>query len=331
MSATKLWMVSLLLSLMFQFGCETRQSEQKPNSKSTVQEKKQSKKTSEKLPDALVRVENLKKRLGEEKLTILELGKDLEAFQKSHIPGALFVHWVNDITDLEVSERYNVAQKKAFEKLLQRLGISKDTHIILYDDMCSRLSTRMYWTLKYYGHDQVQVLDGGKSLWAKSQKMTDQTPTVSPSKYAIDSVRHEYKVGMKAIAADLEKRKMQLLDGRPPEQYSGEEPGKVFHTGTPHKKKGHIPGAVNICWKENFNDDGTFKSVKELKELYAKRGITTNQATVTYCNEGLHAAPPWFVLTELLDVKSVKLYDDSMCEWANSEKPVVKSKKKVEK
>ncbi len=331
-SGKSAFVLFVAFSIALQSGCYFTNSETSDDVKSKQEKKQQqqdkTKKTGQsKTLAPLIAVDGLKKILGDDKVCIIELGSDQAEFDKGHIEGARFVHWVNDITDLNEAERYNITSKSSFEKLLSRLGIEHDSHIILYDDFNSRLSTRMFWTLKYYGHPQVQVLDGGKGLWAKSQALTKNKTTIKASKYVIEKVRNDIKIDMKTIASDLQSRRYQLLDGRPAEQYTGEKPGKVYHTGTPHKKKGHIPGAVNICWKENFNEDGTFKSAAELKKLYEKRGIKPQRATVTYCNEGLHAAPPWFVLTELLGAENVKLYDDSMCEWANSDKPVVKSKK----
>ena len=80
--------------------------------------------------------------------------------------------------------------------------------------------------------------------------------------------------------------------------------GVVFHTKVPHKRKGHIKGAVNAFWKNNFNEDGTFKNITELRRYYQGKGITEDKIIVTYCNEGLHATPAWFVLTQLLGYKN---------------------------
>ena len=322
MFLAKLTMASLLLTACLQAGCTSGVSDASPQT--NKQDKSQA---TVETPKSLIKVDELKKIITKSNLKVLEIGTKKEQFAKAHIEGAQFVHWVKDITDPEKNERYNIIGKSSFEKLLRRLGVKNNSHIVLYDDLNSRLSARMFWSLKYYGHENVQILDGGKGLWAKSQEMTNKTGSIESSDYTIKSVRKELKIDMKTVASQLNNPKTQLVDGRPPEQYSGEKPGKVFHTGKAHRKKGHIPGAVNICWKENFNQDGTFKSPAELKKLYKKRGISIEQATITYCNEGLHAAPPWYVLTELLNAKNVKLYDDSMCEWANSEQPVVKSKK----
>ena len=123
------------------------------------------------------------------------------------------------------------------------------------------------------------------------------------------------------IRQHLNDENVKLIDGRPPQQYTGEQPGRVFHTGKAHKHRGHIPGATNVFWVDNFNPDGTFKSARQLKALYAQRGIKPEKTAVAYCNEGLHAAPPWFVLSEILGFEDVRVYDDSMAEWGNSDDP----------
>ena len=123
--------------------------------------------------------------------------------------------------------------------------------------------------------------------------MTDKAPQRTPSQFEIGPVQQKLAADLDFIADRLQNPDVSLIDGRPKSQFTGDEPGKIFHTGALHKRKGHIPGAVNILWKDNFNADGTFKSLDELEELY--QSVTGSDMIVTYCNEGLHAAPPWFV------------------------------------
>ena len=253
---------------------------------------------------------------------LVEVGQDREGYRKGHLPNAVFIDWVDDIIDPQRPERYNVVSKSEMESLLSRLGVTRTTHVVLYDDLSSRLSTRMYWSLKHYGHDRVHVLDGGRAAWiAAGNPMSRDTVVVPRTTYEINRVNEKYRVTMAYIHSHLDHPDVQLVDGRPPDQYSGEDVGRVFHTGKPHKNRGHIPGAVNIFWKDNFNEDGTFRSTASLRELYRQRGIRPETTIVTYCNEGLHAAPPWFVLKELLGYEDVRVYDDSMSEWANESMP----------
>ncbi|MEM7317125.1 MAG: sulfurtransferase [Planctomycetota bacterium] len=270
----------------------------------------------------LVTAVQLEKLVGNDEVRILEVGRDAKEYTDGHIPSALFVHWIDDLSNPKSPDRFNNIDRPAMEKLLSRLGIQHDTHIVLYDELASRLSTRMYWSLKYYGHDRVSVLDGGQYGWVHSKrKLSREKPKVKPTKYVVQKMNPKYAASAKIIMDRLGRPNLKLVDGRPPKQFTCAEPGRVFHTDKPHKRRGHIPGASSIFWKQNFNKDGTFKSEAELRKLYSE--VHQPGATiVTYCNEGLHAAPPWFVLHELLGAKDVRVYDDSMSEWANSDRPL---------
>ena len=265
---------------------------------------------------------------GQASIQLIDVGTDEKQYAQGHIPNAQFVHWIDDIIDVKNSERYNLAGLAQMQHLLQRLGISNDDHIVLYDNLSSRLATRLYWSLKVYNHRKVSVLDGGLPQWIdQGGALSKKSRSRVVSDYQIEKTNEAMSVDMAFVEKNLRDPKVMLIDGRPAEQYSGKEPGKVFHTGKAHELRGHIPGAVHVFWKDNFNADGTFKSPAELEALYKKVGIDPDGSNtiVTYCNEGLHAAPPWFVLRELLGAKDVRVYDDSMSEWANSDRPIEQS------
>lgn len=277
----------------------------------------------------LIDCQTLRSKLDDPHLVILDLGPERELYEEGHLPGALFVDWVDDITDPSQPDRYKLISKKSMEKLIQKLGIHADSRIVLYDDLDSRVSIRMYWSLKYYGLTRAQLLDGGRAKWIATNLPLEQTIRVpEKSNYKISTADSELSVDLDFVADRLQNPNVSLIDGRPAKQFSGEQPGKVFHTGAIHKRKGHIPGATNIFWKDNFNKDGTFKSANELAELY--ESVTGSDQIVTYCNEGLHATPPWFVLSELLGHRDVRVYDDSLGEWANTDQPLDKSSDKNE-
>lgn len=257
-----------------------------------------------------------------DKVCLFEIGDNRKRYDQGHIEGAHFLHWVNDIIDPQQSDRYNILDQASIEELLSKLCVANDSHIVVYDRFASRLSARMYWTLKFYGHDKVQVLDGGFAKWSLRQPITKVVPKVEPTNYKVATIGHELRADAQRIEELLRSSSGTLIDGRPVKQFTGEEPGAVFHTSKPHQNKGHIPGAVSIPWKENFKADGTFKSALELKKMYRQRGMDSDGPIVTYCNEGLHAALPWFVASEILECEDVSVYDDSMAEWANSDRPV---------
>jgi len=276
----------------------------------------------------LIGAEKLKELIdsGQSNLRILEPSKSLKAYQKGHIPSAFYLHWVDDMINPKDVERYTNLDAEQFAKLVNKLGINKDTQIVIYDRMSSRLSTRLFWTFKYFGHDQVRILDGGFKAWGSQYRLSTETPdspVAAESEFAVQ-MRTELLAEIKFVRDHLDDSNVRFIDGRPTDQYTGKDFGKVFHTGKPHRNKGHIPEAVNVFWKDNFQPNGTFKSIPELRKLYADAGVKPDQCVVTYCNEGLHAAPPWFVLTELLGYKDVRLYDSSMAEWANADNPIDK-------
>jgi len=273
---------------------------------------------------ALITVQELDKLLksNEAGVKLVEPGKELSDFNIGHVPTAQFIHWVDDMTDSEETSKYKNPGAKQFGELMSRLGISNSDRIIIYDRMNSRLSTRLFWTLKYFGHEKVQILDGGFESWKTKFALSPKTTKPTASTYTIAATKDEILAQMDFIKEKLKDPSTRLIDGRPPAQYTGEQAGKVFHTHQEHPRKGHIPGAISIFWKDNFKDDGTFKSAEELKTLYKDAGILPDNCVITYCNEGLHAAPPWFVLTQILDYDTVRLYDHSMAEWANSDQPM---------
>ncbi|MEE2642548.1 MAG: sulfurtransferase [Planctomycetota bacterium] len=258
---------------------------------------------------------------------ILDLGPKKSAYLEGHIPGSVYVDWIRDITALTKSERYNLPPRKQFEELMSRCGITPKTHIFLYDDLDNRISVRMFWTLRYFGHPHIHILDGGKRAWQKGgHPLQRNVIRIPPTDYRCPGENRSLTASADFIFSNLNQSGLWLIDGRPLKQYTGEDAGKVYHTGKPHSKRGHIPGARHLFWKDNLEADGTFKSKEELKRMYAKFLQQQNREIVTYCNEGLHAAVPWFVLSELLDRKNVKVYDDSMCEWANSNRPTERAK-----
>lgn len=258
----------------------------------------------------------------DESVRLLEPATNNEAFLKGHIPTAQFLHWVTDMTAPENREQYNNLNSVQFGKLMNKLGVENGSRIVIYDRLSSRLSTRLFWTLKYFGHEEVQVLDGGHAAWTSKFKQTSDTVKFIPTNYKVGEPISKMLAEMAFVEKHLNDPSTKFVDGRPVKQFTGEVVGKIFHTDKPHPRNGHIPNAVNIFWKDNFDENGKFKTSNQLRALYQNAGIQTDQCVVTYCNEGLHAAPPWFVLTQLLGYEKVKLYDSSMAEWAKSKNPM---------
>ncbi len=270
--------------------------------------------SSELLVDARWLMDNLE----EPSLRLFDLGKSHSEYLSAHIPNAIFLDWRKDITDSSDPGKYTLLAKKDLERLLRKHGVEQNSIIVLSDNLTSRLSARMFWTLRYYGHRDIRILDGGEQAWLSTGfPLVEELPQHATSNYQVLEINTELLATRDYIEEGLGRDDIVLVDGRPFAQYTGDTPGKVFHTGVEHSRKGHIYGAKNVVWKDNFRPDGTFKSAKALRALYLERHVPADSSVVTYCNEGLHAAPPWFVLHELLGYEDVRLYDNSLAEWAN--------------
>jgi|SaaInl5LU_22_DNA_1037371.scaffolds.fasta_scaffold02803_7 thiosulfate/3-mercaptopyruvate sulfurtransferase len=258
-------------------------------------------------------------------LHILELGRTPYEYAQAHIPEAKFIDWRVDITNPAQPDKYNILPRAQFEALMGKLGITLNSTVVLYDTLDNRASARMFWTMKYYMHESVKVLDGGLTAWQRAgYELSAEPPEIVQTQYLVESVRGTLLVDMQYVLGNVSDPNHSLVDGRPFEQYTGEIEGKVYNTGSTHQRLGHIYGAHSVPWASNLNEDGTFKSTQELLALYEVHEVTRDKTVVTYCNEGLHAAMPWFVLSELLGYQDVRLYDSSMAEWANlSETPMI--------
>ena len=256
-----------------------------------------------------------------DKVRIISSGQSAKQFAKGHIPNAVFVDWRTQITNPDNSDLFSLPPISQLETLLSNLGVTPQTTIVLTDNLSNRMSTRIFWTLKMFGHKNLKILNGGFEAWRSAGlPMSKQNLKITPTKYLFPAANKKYaaaNIANTQQVLDSVKRGDILIDGRPENQFTGAAPGRVFHTNAPHQRRGHIKSAVNVPWKENFTTDGKFKSIEELQELYKQAGVTDEQQVITYCNEGLHAAAPWFVLKELLGHPEVKLYDDSMGVWAN--------------
>jgi thiosulfate/3-mercaptopyruvate sulfurtransferase len=264
----------------------------------------------------LVSTEWLANNLNQPGHQVVEVDVDSSAYDEGHIPGAVAWRWKQDLQNYPSRD---IVTKENFEKLLGNSGIANDTLVILYGDNNNWFAANAYWILKYYGHEHVKIVDGGRKKWVdENRELTKEAPNVQtqtykaqhpdPSlrafrDYVYEIVNGDYNVG--------------LVDVRSPQEYSGEllAPEHLPQEGS--QRAGHIPGAQNIVWKEAVNDDGTFKSEDELRKLYEGKGITPDKEIITYCRIGERSAHSWFVLHELLGYPKVRNYDGSWTEWGS--------------
>jgi thiosulfate/3-mercaptopyruvate sulfurtransferase len=249
-------------------------------------------------------------------LRVVEVDVDPAAYEKGHIEGAVGSNWRKDLQD---QLHRDIASKEALANLLGQSGITPDTNILLYGDNNNWFAAYAYWALKYYGHDKVQLIDGGRVKWEKEGR---EYSTDVPSYPATDYRFHgSPKEDIRAYRDHVQSKlgKAGLVDVRSPKEFSGEllAPENLPQEGA--QRGGHIPTAVSIPWGTAVNtEDGSFKSIDELKEIYSGKGITSNKEVIAYCRIGERSAHTWFVLKELLGYPDVRNYDGSWTEWGSS-------------
>ncbi len=244
---------------------------------------------------------------------LVEVDVDTEAYEEAHAPGAVGFNWETQLQDQTTRD---VLTKDDFEDLLGSHGISEDSTVVLYGDNANWFAAYTYWQFKYYGHDEVYLLDGGREYWLEHDyPTTDEEPEFSAVEYDAAGPRES----IRAYREDVEKaidRGVPLVDVRSPEEFRGEilAPPGLQETA---QRGGHIPGAKNISWAAVTDDDGTFKDRDELEELYAEEGIDGDETTVAYCRIGERSSVAWFALHELLGYEDTVNYDGSWTEWGN--------------
>ncbi|EFW93711.1 thiosulfate sulfurtransferase [Haladaptatus paucihalophilus DX253] len=244
---------------------------------------------------------------------LVEVDVDTEAYDAAHAPGAIGINWETQLQDQTTRD---ILEKDDFEDLLGGHGIAEDTTVVLYGDNSNWFAAYAYWQFTYYGHRDVRLLDGGRDYWLENGfPTTDEVPSYPEVDY---DARGPFE-GIRAYRDDVEKaidRGVPLVDVRSPEEFSGEilAPPGLQETA---QRGGHVPGASNISWAATVNDDGTFKSAEELRDLYESEGVTNDQQVVAYCRIGERSSIAWFALSELLGYDNVANYDGSWTEWGN--------------
>lgn len=262
------------------------------------------------LPEALVDAEWVANNLNREGVRLVDVSSKPEVYAEGHIPGAVYIHWQNDLVNPDDPVKGQIITAAQLEALLGRLGIDNQTTIVLYDDTNSLYATRAFWTLKYYGHQAVHILDGGRKKWvSEGRELSQEVPIVSPATYKAGQPDQSIRATWEQVAESLDQPTTAIVDARGQKEYIGQDVRSA--------RGGHIPGAVNLEWTSQVNSDGTFKSAAELQKLYEQVGVQPDQQVFTYCQTGVRGAHSWFVLTQLLGFKSVANYDGSWEEWGN--------------
>src|SRR5262252_10329121 len=264
-------------------------------------------------PEVLVSTEWAAQNLNAPNTRFVEVDVDTTAYDQGHIPGAVGWNWQ---TQLQDNIKRDLIEKSALEKLLGESGISNDTTILLYGDNNNWFAAYAFWQLRYYGHKDVKLINGGRKKWiAQGLPFTTEPVQVKPASYRALDPDESLRARKEDVSALLENRRHgQLVDVRSADEFTGKI---LAPPGLPEtaQRAGHIPGAANIPWAQATNEDGTFKSADQLKALYQGKGVTGQGETIAYCRIGERSSHTWFVLNYLLGYDHVKNYYGSWTEW----------------
>ena len=265
-------------------------------------------------PDVLVDTNWVAEHLDDPNIRIVESDEDALLYETGHIPGAVKVDW---FTTLQHPVRRDFLTKKEFEQLCSDLGISNDTTVVFYGDKSNWFATYAFWLFRYYGHENLKVMDGGRAKWqAEERPLTKEVPSYPETEYTAQEPDASIRAFRDDVFEQISKRQP-LVDVRSPQEYSGELLHMPNYPQEGATRGGHIPGAANIPWSKATNEDGTFKGPQELKELYENHKVTSSSEVIAYCRIGERSSHTWFVLTYLLGYPQVRNYDGSWTEWGN--------------
>lgn len=266
-------------------------------------------------PEVLVSTQWAAEHLNDPKIRFVEVDVDTSAYDQGHIPGAVGWNWQSQLQD---NIRRDLIDKAALERLLGHSGISNDTTIILYGDNNNWFAAYALWQLKYYGHQDVRLINGGRKKWAaENRTLTTEPAKITLTTYHATGPDDSIRARKEEIFSAIDHRNgAKLVDVRSVDEFTGKiiAPPGMSETA---QRAGHIPGAANVPWVQAANEDGTFKSADALKQLYDSKGVTGNGETIAYCRIGERSSHTWFVLKYLLGYDKVKNYDGSWTEWGN--------------
>ena len=265
-------------------------------------------------PDALVTTDWLEQNVDDPKIAILEVDEDTTAYEKGHIRNAISINWETELHDLPRREFVSAEQ---LAKLLGEKGVSSDQTIVLYSGNNNWFAAYAYWLFKYRGVENIKLLNGGRKKWElESRLLTQDDPGRSATTFEVGPEQPDIRIFREEVI-ERAKSPAAWIDVRSPEEFRGELLAPPHLPQEQAQVPGHIPGASNVTWSKAVNEDGTFKTADELKELYGSQGVTADKDVVTYCRIGERSSHSWFVLKELLGYPNVRNYDGSWTEYGS--------------
>ena len=268
-------------------------------------------------PNVLVSTQWINDHLDDRKIRIVEVDYiPATSYILGHIPGAVLFDWQRDIID---SRKRDVISKEDLEKSLQRIGVNNDTTIIVYGDFKNWFATFAFWIFKYYGAQDVRLMNGSRKKWLEEVRpISLDIPSYPRGNFKASDPDKSIRAFMNDVKEIINSQGKILVDVRTNDEYNGKTLAPTEYSPEYGQMGGHIPGAVNVPWSKMVNEDGTLKSADELKKLYESLNVTPDKEVITYCGIGERASYTWFVLKYLLGYPNVKTYDGSWLERGNT-------------
>ena len=266
-------------------------------------------------PESLASTQWVAEHGNDSNVRLIEVDVDTEAYGQGHVAGAVGWSWQSQ---LQQTVRRDIINKDDMEQLLGSSGVDNNTTIILYGDNNNWFAAWAFWQIKYYGHGDVRLMNGGRVKWvAENRPLTTDVPNHGAKTYRASDGNENIRAYRDQVLAGVNAGNISLVDVRAPAEYSGEllAPANLPQEGS--QRGGHIPGAANIPWGQAVQEDGTFKSADDLRSLYGGKGIDGGRETIAYCRIGERSSHTWFVLTQLLGFGNVRNYDGSWTEWGS--------------
>jgi thiosulfate/3-mercaptopyruvate sulfurtransferase len=239
----------------------------------------------------------------------LETGGDYEAYARGHIPGARFLHMERDLSSTPgANGRHPLPAAADFTAAMRRAGVSDDSVVVCYDAGPGMSAARAWWLLRYFGHPEAYVLDGGLAAWTRAGlPVAAVEPAVPTGEF---TSRQSLAPAVEADGVLAAARAGILLDARDRERYLG-------LTEPVDKVAGHIPGAVSAPTKENIGPDGLFRPAADLKARFGALGVAEDKPVTVYCGSGITAAHE--ILALAAAGYTAALYPGSWSHWITDE------------
>lgn len=260
-------------------------------------------------PEVLVDTTWIKENLENATVRLIDVS-NAETYAAGHLPGAIHAP-LGQFTNPEDPVEGQIMTQDALSALFSRLGVANEDTVVFYDNNANLQATRAYWVVKYYQHADVRVYNGGSQKWVADGEalVTDVPAERAATEYVAAEADPEIRTTWEYVVEHTDDPETLFCDTRGPEEYTG--------TDVRAARGGHIPGAINIEWRNAVNQDGTFRTAADLSDLYQKAGFVPDKQIITYCQTGVRGAHTWFVLRELLGYPSVRNYDGSWAEYGN--------------